>query len=238
MRLVIFHGSPRRGNTYRAATLFLQGLRRQGEVQVQEFFLPEDLPVFCEGCQKCFGGSPEGCPHTRYVAPMVQAVLDAEALFFTTPHYGASDMSGAMKNLLDHLEMFSMQIAPRREIFAKKAFVLTTGAGSGSALVPMRRGLKRWGINRVYCLALRMRTNQWDSMPKSRQEQFCEKLRYAAKKFYQAKPRSPYLSTVWEYYLFRFVLQKFVGSEAYPYQHWQEMGFLEANPFLQRRGRE
>ena len=64
-----------------------------------EFFLPKDLPVFCTGCTLCFSGLLEKCPNYQYVAPILDAIINADALIFATPHYGACSMPGAMKSL-------------------------------------------------------------------------------------------------------------------------------------------
>ena len=53
MKLTVIHGSPRRGNTYRAAQLFLEALKKRGQIEAREFFLPQDLPEFCRGCIAC-----------------------------------------------------------------------------------------------------------------------------------------------------------------------------------------
>lgn len=47
MKAVVFHGSPRKGNTYTAAKLFMEELSRCGEVSFTEFFLPKDIQAIC-----------------------------------------------------------------------------------------------------------------------------------------------------------------------------------------------
>lgn len=71
-------------------------------------------------------GSNDKCPHYQYTLPIYDTIMSADELIFTTPHYGACDMSASMKNLLDHLDFFTLTVAPREKIFSKKAFIITT----------------------------------------------------------------------------------------------------------------
>lgn len=98
MTVAVFHGSPRKGNTYKATNIFLNELINDHNVSYIEFFLPESLPEFCTGCQTCLRNSYECCPHLGYVTPILKAIIDSDALIFTTPHFGACSMSSCMKN--------------------------------------------------------------------------------------------------------------------------------------------
>lgn len=231
MRMTVFHGSPRKGNTYTATKIFMDALTDCGNVQFTEFFLPESMPDFCIGCQQCLGNPHEKCPHARYVTPVLDAILASDALLFTSPHYGACSMSGCMKNLLDHLDFLTLGIAPRTEIFSKKAFILTTGAGSTTAAKPIKQFLINWGINRVHTRGLAMFTNQWDKMPLKKQSKFENTLRRSARKFYNAPKGHPYLSTVFMYHLFKFTIRNYVGKGNYPYEYWKEKGYFDKRPF-------
>ena len=231
MQATVFHGSPRKGNTYIATKIFMDELSKCGDVKFTEFFLPKDLPAFCIGCQLCLSGLFEKCPNAQYVAPILDAIINADALLFATPHYGACSMTGAMKNLFDHIDFLVLPVAPRAEIFNKKAFIITTGTGSTAAIKPITRVLKRWGINRVYSLGFRMYTSKWDKMKKVKQEKYEKSLRQYARKFYLVKMKPPYISTILFYHMSKFVLKKFVGEGNYPYELWKEKGYFDKRPF-------
>lgn len=231
MRTAIFHGSPRKGNTFIATKIFTDELSKCGDVQCSEFFLPEALPDFCLGCQLCLGNPHEKCPHVKYVNPILDAILESDALIFTTPHLGACSMSGGMKNLLDHLDFLTMTVAPRTEIFSKKAFIITTGSGSTAAIKPIKNYLKNWGINRVYSLGFRMFTDKWDKIPAKKKMKFEKKLRKNARKFYKLKKKPSYFLTAVKYYAFRFVVKKYIGEGNYPYEYWKEHGYFSRRPF-------
>jgi len=231
MKIAVFHGSPRKGNTYFATKLFMDELSNCGDVQYTEFFLPEALPAFCTGCTLCLSGLLAKCPNAEYVTPILDTILQADALIFTTPHYGACSMTGAMKNLFDHLDSLVLTVSPRTEIFNKKAFIITTGTGSTVAIKPIKKVLKHWGMNRVSSLGLRMFTNKWDKMKQAKQAKYEKALRRSAQKFYVAKKKSPYLSTIFYYHMSKFILKKFVGEGNYPYEYWKEKGFFKKRPF-------
>jgi len=231
MNIVVFHGGPRKGNTYFATNIFMDELLKCGDVHYTEFFMPKDLPAFCTGCVQCIGGSLNKCPNAQYVTPILDAIISADALVFSTPHYGACSMPASMKTLLDHLDFLVLNVSPRAEIFEKKAFIITTGAGSTAAIKPIKGVLKHWGINRVCSLGFRLLTDKWDKMPKSKQARFEKILRRSAIKFYKAPKKRPYISTIFFYHMSKFILNKYVGEGNYPYELWKEKGYFKKRPF-------
>lgn len=231
MKLAVFHGSPRKGNTYRATKIFLDELSKYGDAQYSEFFLPGAMPEFCTGCQLCLGNPHEKCPHSKYVTPILNAIMDSDALVFTTPHFGASSMSSSLKNLLDHLDFLTLTVSPRSEIFRKKAFIITTSTGSTAAIKPIKKYLMNWGVNRVNSLGIRMFIDKWDKMPVSKQAKFEKGIRKAAHRFYGAPKRPPYISTVFMYYMSKFIVKKYIGKGNYPYEYWKENGYFDKRPF-------
>ena len=231
MKITVFHGSPRKGNTYYAVSIFMDELSKYRDVHYTEFFLPNALPAFCIGCTQCLGGLREKCPNVQYVSPIMEAILSADALIFATPHYGACSMPASMKTLFDHLDFLVLNVLPREEIFSKKAFIITTGAGSAAAIKPIKNVLKHWGINRVNALAVRLFTNKWEKMPKVKQSKKEKALRRSARKFYKTKKGYPYLTTIFFYYMSRFILKKFVGEGNAPFDYWKENGYFDKRPF-------
>ena len=229
MNIVVFHGSPHKGNTYHATKIFTEQLQKQDNVHFTEFYLPKDLPVFCTGCTLCMSG--KRCPNAEYVTPILDAIINADALIFATPHYGACSMTSGMKTLLDHLDFLVLNVTPRAEIFSKKAFIITTAAGTTAAIKPIKSFLKHWGINRVYSLGFRLLTDKWDKMPVAKQTKYENKLRKPADKFYRVKIKRPYFSTVFFYHMSKFILKRYVGEGNYPYEYWKEKGYFKKRPF-------
>ena len=231
MNVTVFHGSPRKGNTYKATTIFCSALSTCEDVQFTEFFLPAAIPQFCTGCQLCFSNPNDKCPHARHVAPILEAVLAADALVFATPHHGAASMSAGMKTLLDHLDFLTFVVAPRAEMFGKKVFIITTGSGSAAAIAPIKKCIKNWGVNRVYALGFRMFTDKWEKLSAAKQTRFEKRLQRAAHRFYNAKKGAPYVSTVFMFYMSNWIIKRFIGADSYPYNYWKQNGYFAKRPF-------
>ena len=230
MKVTVFHGSPRKGNTYTATHIFLDELAKSGPVIITEFFLPEALPVYCTGCTLCFQN--KKCPNSLYVTPIVNAIIDADALVFSTPHYGACSMPAAMKNLFDHIDFLVLSVSPHEKMFTKKAFIITTGAGTTATIQPIRSYLMQCGVNRVDSLGIRMFTDLWCNMPDARQIKYEKRLRKAARTFYNAKRKRPYIFSIIFYYVVRFIIMKrYIGAGNFPYDNWKEKGYFDKRPF-------
>jgi len=206
-------------------------LSKCGEIAFTEFFMPDALPAFCKGCTLCLGGSREKCPNAQYAIPIFDEIIKADALVFATPHYGACSMPGSMKNLFDHLAFLVLNVSPRVEIFDKKAFIITTGAGSAAAIKPIKSFLKHCGVNRVLSIGLRMYTDLWEKMPKLKQERYEKSLRHSARKFYKTRKGRPTFSTILFYHVSKFILKRYVGEGNYSYELWKEKGYFNKRPF-------
>jgi len=232
MKIAVFHGSPQKGNTYYATNIFMNELSKRGDISFTEFFLPEALPAFCTGCTLCFQGLQHKCPNAQYTTPILDAIINADALIFATPHYGACSMPAAMKTLFDHIDFLVLNVSPAKEMFEKKAFIITTGAGSAAAIKPIKSFLKHCGINRVYALGCRLFTDKWNNMPQAKQAKYEKRLRKAAQKFYKAKKGRPYISTILYYHVVKsIIMKKFIGEGNYPYDNWKEKGYFIKRPF-------
>ena len=231
MKVVVFHGSPRKGNTYKATQIFCNALSTYEEVYFEDYFLQSAIPQLCTGCQLCFSNPNEKCPHAEYIVPLLDTILAADALIFTTPHHGASSMSSGMKNLLDHLDFLTFVVAPRKELFSKKALIITTGSGSTAAMKPIKKCLKNWGLNRVYAIGFRMFTDKWEKLSAKKQTHFENRLQRMAHKFYHSRKKPPYISTLFMFNISKMILKKYIGKGTYPYEYWRENGYFENSPF-------
>jgi len=230
MKLTVIHGSPRkRGNTYHAAQIFLDALRKRGPIEVDEFFLPQDFPEFCLGCCSCVTRGEENCPHLQTAKPILDSMLASDALILTTPVYVMS-ASGGMKNFLDHYPFLFINHRPRPEFFHKKAFLISTAAGAGtkSAMKPIATCLKYWGINRVYQKGFRLFALNWEDMPPEKQENFARQLDWCAEKFWRAVRKgdsAPYLFTR-IFFLISRMLHKKGADIPLDRQYWEAHGWL------------
>lgn len=236
MNIAVIHGSPRKGNTYEITQKFMQKMQTRGEVSFREFFLPQDMPEFCKGCFTCILRDEKLCPHAKYIQPILSAMIEADALIFTTPIYVLST-SGAMKAFLDHFGFMFFVHRARPEMFHKKAFIISTTAGAGtkSAMKVIASSLKYWGINRVYQRGFIMHHIKWDSMPLKKKDKFEKILLADASKFWEAvsseKDLVPYVSTRFMFTMIK-QFQKRAANDSADKQYWKQQGWFDGvSPF-------
>ncbi len=236
MKITVIHGSPRKGNTYEITQEFMQEMQTRGEVSFREFFLPQDMPEFCRGCFTCILRDEKKCPHAKYIQPILSAMLEADALIFTTPVYVLS-ASGGMKTFLDHFGFMFFVHRARPEMFHKKAFILSTTAGAGTkpAMKTIASSLKYWGINRVYSRGFTMHAIKWDIMPKKKKDKYEKILRADAVKFWDEvsskKDCVPYSHTRFMFSMMK-RFQKRASNDSIDKQYWKEQGWFDGvSPF-------
>lgn len=239
MQIVVVHGSARKGNTYQAAQKVLSHMRTLGELSVQEYYLPQDLPHFCMGCMACFEKGEDACPHAKYTLPLRDAMEAADALIFTTPVYAMRE-SGGMKAFLDHFAFQFMVHRPRKSMFSKKALVLctTAGGGMGAAIKAVRTSLVYWGVNRVYTQGLALRAASWDDLSPKRRARLEKRLTYRAEQLFRdvlsKKNHIAYPILHITYLFAKLMLQgKLFGisSDSIDSRYWREQGYFASRPF-------
>ena len=232
MKITVIHGSERKGSTYHMAQLFLQEIVTPHD-GITEFFLPRDMSSFCKGCANCFAKGEDFCPHHEQVAPIHQAMKEADLILFTTPVY-VLRASGQMKTLLDHLAYLFMTHRPDPTMFSKIGVILSTGAGGGtrSAIKDIRTSLKFWGVARTYTMGARVFASEWGGVSKKAKQDLTVKMYSLAQK---ARPKigrvTPGISTKILFHLFRFFHKKW-GFNEKDVTHWEKKGWLnKARPW-------
>jgi len=241
MKVVVVHGSPRKGNTYAAAQILMNEMKTCGETEFIEYFLPNDLPEFCSGCFLCLSESEQLCPHSKHTLPILENLLDSDALVFTTPVY-VLQTTGAVKAFFDHYSWMFIVHRAHPKMFRKKAFVLSTTAGAGTkaAMKTITTNLKFWGINKIYSTGFAMRAIDWETVKPKRREKFERKLKKSTRRFHRdiasGKKHSPYLLTKLMFYLRRGMLKKDIASQSdesaiADINHWKEQDWFNKNPF-------
>ncbi len=155
--VLVIYGSPRKGLSYAGAALALEAVKREISslnrvaVEVEEVDLQSQKLQHCLGCMQCFEVGEDRCPHALIVQPIAASIKAADLLIMTSPVY-ALNVSGVLKNTLDHLSYFFH----RPFAFNKRALVIsaTAGGAAGSTAKYMRDTLKHWGFNIVGSIGL------------------------------------------------------------------------------------
>ena len=177
MKIVMIHGQNHKGSTWNIANLLLQKL--PGEKEVKEYFLPRDLNHFCSGCYACLEAR-ERCPYWREKEPMLHQMREADLLILTSPNYCMMP-SAPMKAFLDLFFTNWMSHKPLREMFSKRAVVISSTAGAGAKIAAKMIGnyLANWGIPEIHLYAAVVNAMNWDMVPsgkKARMEKDMDKL--------------------------------------------------------------
>ena len=240
LKIVTVNGSPRKGNTYKATELFKEEMRKRGEIEFVDFFLPNDLPEFCCGCMTCFLKGEEKCPHSDYTMPILEQIVSADALIFTTPVFVLS-LSGCMKSFLDHYAYIFIVHRARTEMFKKKAFIIssTVGAGTKSSIKTISTSLKYWGVNRVYSYSFKTFGDEWDNMKAAKKQKLETQIKKKASQFYKEvssdKKHSPYLIIRIMFLISKFIIRKYTDDSSLDKKYWIEKGWYSGikSPFKQ-----
>lgn len=177
MKIVMIHGQNHKGSTWNIANLLLQKL--PGEKEVKEYFLPRDMNHFCSGCYACLEAR-ERCPYWREKEPMLHQMREADLLILTSPNYCMMP-SAPMKAFLDLFFTNWMGHKPLREMFSKRAVVISSAAGAGAkkAAKLIGNNLANWGIPEIHLYAAVVNAMNWDMVPsgkKARMEKDMDKL--------------------------------------------------------------
>ena len=232
MKITVINGTEKHGVTYKLKEIFLDELRADSEIM--EFYLPKDCPGYCIGCTACFRTYENKCKDAEYVQKIEKALLDADLLVFTSPAY-VFHATGAMKAMLDHFGYRWMPHRPSKEMFGKRAVIITQclGAGAKSAAKDIKDSLSWWGISSIRVYSFRLMSEiDWDKLNKKKRDQMTGKLISAADKIRRidfSKPAKTNLLTKCKFYAVR-MMQTGLGKENpeyTDYRYWKNNGWID-----------
>ena len=232
MKITVINGTEKHGVTYRMKEIFLEEFR--GDAEITEYYLPKDCPGFCIGCTNCFLTKEHLCKDREYTEKIEKSLREADLLLFTSPAY-VFHTTGAMKAMLDHFGYRWMPHRPAKEMFGKRAVIITQclGAGGKSAAKDIKDSLSWWGVSSIKTLSFKLMSEiHWEKIPKKKQQEIEKKLRALAKKYHAidySKPAHAGLSAKMKFYAVR-MLQTDLGKknpEYTDYKYWKQMGWID-----------
>ncbi len=232
MKIVVINGCEKKGVTYKLKEVFLKPLRDLADIT--EFYLPKDCPNFCVGCTVCFLQDEKKCKDASYVQIIEKAMMDADLLVFTTPAY-VFHATGAMKSMLDHFGYRWMPHRPAKEMFKKRAIVISQclGAGGKSAAKDIADSLSWWGVSDIRIQSFKLMSDiNWNKIPEKKRQSMTSSLQKLAAKMlaldYQKAPHTK-LSVKLKFYAVR-MMQAGLGKqdpEYTDYKYWKENGWVD-----------
>ena len=189
MKICIFHGSNRKGNTDKIISIAKEELIREcdGNVEFTDFYLPKDMPEFCLGCFACLNkGTKAGefCPHKKYTEVIAKEIEESEGIIVGCPVYALAE-SAQVKALFDHFACTYMNHRPKKSNFKKSVLILSScaGAGNGQTIRTIKRNFIFWGIPKIYSLGIKMWTGNWNEMTEEKQNELAHKIERKTEKF-------------------------------------------------------
>jgi multimeric flavodoxin WrbA len=223
MKILVVIGSPRKGNTYRAAKKIEEYMQSMGNVEFEYLMLKDAGLSQCSGCFACLSIGENHCPH-KDSAPMIEQKMHAaDGVIFATPVYGMN-VSALLKTFVDRFSY----IFHRPRFFDKKALLLaTTGAvGLKEVLNYLKLVAGIWGFEVTNSVGLVTPPIQ---LPKKKEQENNRKLEKAALEFnnsFQNKRRSPGLRDMIVFHAQKasFGIPGLTSPADYTY--WNEKGWL------------
>ena len=238
MKIVVINGTEKRGVTYRMKEFFLEQFRDDSEIT--EYYLPKDGPGFCMGCTACFRNGQIRCKDFEKVQKIEKSMLEADLLVFTSPAY-VFHTTGAMKAMLDHFGYRWMPHRPAKEMFGKRAVIITQclGAGGRSAAKDIKDSLSWWGISTIKVVSFKLMSEiDWDKIEDKRKASFKKKLDSIAQKMRSidySRPGHTGVVVKAKFYAVR-MLQTSLGKQNPEYtdfKYWNENGWIgKVRPWL------
>ncbi len=236
MKMTVINGSMRHGSTWNCIDSIRTELRKHVDLEVNEFFLPKDMPHFCQGCYSCFYNGEDTCPDAIAMKPILKATLEADIIVLTSPVYGM-DVTGQMKSLLDHMCFLWMSHRPDPRMFNKIGLTVSTtaGAGLGHTTKTLRNSLNFFGVKKIYSFKMPVSAMKWKDVSKKKQEKIQKETKKISKKLIKAtsninKLHNPIFRSI--FFKMMIGLQKKNDWNLTDRKHWEENGWLSGiNPF-------
>ena len=232
MKITVVNGTEKHGVTYQLKEVFLDELRDRAEIT--ELYLPRDCPNFCIGCTACFLTDEHKCKDAEYIQKIEESLLSADLLVFTSPAY-VFHTTGAMKTMLDHFGYRWMPHRPAKEMFGKRAVIITQclGAGGASAAKDIKDSLSWWGVSSIRVCSFKLMSDvHWEKITEKKRRKMTEKLVHTAariKRIDFSRPSRTNLITKCKFYAVR-MLQKGLGKndpEYTDYKYWKNNGWID-----------
>lgn len=229
MKIVIIHGQSHKGITYGITSEVLKNLCKDEDVKT-EFFLPGDGPDFCYGCFNCFMKGEETCPSADKVQPIIKAMEESDIIILDSPNY-VMEMSGSLKNLMDHFAYRWITHRPHGSMFKKTGVVICSSAGAPpiATVKSMAKQLRWMGVPKVYKLGMACMAAPGEGMKPKIKAKMEKKARQVARKARKAAQNAhPGLREKAEFGIFR-KMQSAPGSAWNPKDRdwWVDQGWTK-----------
>ncbi|MDR2822787.1 MAG: NAD(P)H-dependent oxidoreductase [Acholeplasmatales bacterium] len=232
MKIIIINGTSYKGCTYQMKEMFLNSMGLDNDIV--EYYLPKDSPNFCTGCKTCFNKDISACPHSKYTSPIWDSIINSDLIVFTSPVY-VFHVVGQVKALLDHFGTKWMAHSPAKEMFTKKAVIITNAVGQGmnNVIKDIGDSLDFWGIAKRYSIKQALYDIDWSKVSLKRKNNIkkqCDKISKKVQKEIK-KPRLKIRILFTVMSIAQKLIHKSLVKKGDPsttdYLYWKENGWLD-----------
>ena len=222
-KCLVIHGSPRKGNTCKAANLVVEELASRPGWVFEHLSLKELKLPFCLGCFNCILRDEKLCPHRAIMEPVLNKMLEADALIVGAPIY-ILHVNAETKNFFDHLAY----VFHRPRFFGRQALVITTTAAAGARTGTrfLRKTLYQLGYNHARELPIQC----WDAVfqPKAKDlARIARVSRSFAEEVESGRPRKPTWFHIFYHSAFRAAARAGARERSADYLYWKEQGIID-----------
>lgn len=149
MKITIIYGTAPKSITYTYVKIILNQLNAKINSQLTEFFLPKDLPYFCNGY---FLTLEDTFPYfEEYITPIMKALEESDFIILASPIYTCNE-SINMKLLLNILSYCWMPHRENRPSMSDKIGLVVSinnGVGLYDTTKVMTTSLRLWGLKHI-----------------------------------------------------------------------------------------
>ncbi|MFA6805509.1 MAG: NAD(P)H-dependent oxidoreductase [Candidatus Methanomethylophilaceae archaeon] len=224
MKVVIVHGQMHKGITYHITQMLVSKAFEGADID--EYFLPEDGPGFCIGCENCFYRGEENCPDHDKMEAVVGSMISSDCIVIDSPTY-CMGVSGQLKALFDHMGYMWMAHRPEPSMFKKIGIGISSCAGKGSEEIVdfIRQQMQMWGVPTTFGLPVVAASPSWEKMSPDKLDDIQEETSKLASKISKAKP-SPGAK---EKIIYKFMKKNQENNVWNPRdrEHWEKQGWLD-----------
>jgi len=218
MRILVIHGSMRKGNTYALTKEITSRLSAKLDVKISEISVADiDLP-FCTSCHVCFSKGEEFCPNQKNIQGIRDGLLDCDGVIITGTTYVWA-LNAAMKNVLDHFAyMFH-----RPALFGKHGLILVTSAGNNEKAIAkyIKTVIGQMGINKamIFTQNTKQKLMASDAALNQKYDKIADAFYIRVKLKRQV---SPSLKSIAKHNAFRAMLQSEFSDYPRDTEYWKE----------------
>lgn len=223
MKVLVVMGSPRKGNTSRAAERIRELMQAGGTVEFEYLWLRDVDLLPCRGCAVCVGKGEEYCPNRDDMPAIVQKMHTTDGIILASPVYSWM-VPGQLKVFIDRLS-YTMH---RPRFYDKKALILVTGMLSTGLVEDYLTRVARFWAVEVAGTAGLITPPTVSARTQEKNERILEK---AAASFFLAlqpgRRTSPRLRQIFMFRAGRALVDEQADETPVDHRYWKEHGWLE-----------